>query len=65
MARKCGNEFDREATCGSSGDNIGIAASGLVRCCSNREENNCNSGQTVRHNVLIILVVVWTRITFQ
>ena len=58
VARKCGNEFDREATCGSSGDNIGIAASGLVRCCNNREENNCNSAQTIGQNVLIIQILV-------
>jgi len=42
VARKCGTEFDREATCGSSGENIGIAAKGLVRCCSNREVSDCN-----------------------
>lgn len=57
VARKCGNEFDREATCGSSGQNIGIAASGLVRCCNNREENDCNAGQTIRQNVLVIVLI--------
>lgn len=31
VARKCGTAFDREATCGSSGENIGIAAKGIVR----------------------------------
>ena len=58
VARKCGNEFDREATCGSSGDNIGIAASGLVRCCNNRQENDCNAGQTIRQNVVMIILIM-------
>ena len=37
VARKCGNEFDKYLSCGSgSENNIGIAATGDVRCCSNR-----------------------------
>ena len=40
VARKCGNEFDRYLSCGSSGDNLGIAASGDVRCCNNRSVFN-------------------------
>ena len=37
VARKCGNEFDRYLACGSGSEvNLGIAATGDVRCCSNR-----------------------------
>ena len=38
VARKCGNEFDRYLACGSRGENLGIAASGDVRCCNNRSQ---------------------------
>jgi len=46
VARYCGTEYDREAICNRDGDNIGIAAKGQVRCCSNDEAeggaNDCN-----------------------
>eukprot|EP00092_Neocalanus_flemingeri_P086278 GFUD01108693.1.p1 GENE.GFUD01108693.1~~GFUD01108693.1.p1 ORF type:complete len:742 (-),score=162.00 GFUD01108693.1:40-2265(-) len=60
VARRCGTEFDREATCGSSGENIGIAAKGLVRCCSNREANDCNLAGRLDLNLLGIGILLFS-----
>jgi len=58
VARKCGTEFDREATCGSSGENIGIAAKGLVRCCSNREVSDCNVAVHMENCCLVMGILL-------
>lgn len=48
VARYCGTEYDKEAICNLAGDNIGIAAKGVVKCCSNDESKggwaDCNTG---------------------
>jgi len=61
VARYCGTEYDREAICNLDGDNIGIAAKGLVRCCSNDPaeggSDDCNSAFRCCHSWMVVILI--------
>lgn len=65
VARKCGTAFDREATCGSSGENIGIAAKGIVRCCNNRDANDCNLATRFGMNSMLIGLLLVSSLLYE
>lgn len=57
-ARYCGTRYDADQVCGSNGENIAIAAKGEVRCCSNREAQNCNGAESIKNHATFIISII-------